>query len=158
MWLTLFFWDDIWLFLLQWNKTNTMPLHSQHHTVLSDLQIDKWHSLPIRFFSKIKPTMKSTTHQSLMPWYLLLLGHVVTKIPPLTHFPTLPLVVELHQPVFLHFHWSLRFAAHYKFTTTNYYSKFVILHASWWQNHPVYWLNTARFYCKLFDHLALSCT
>ena len=63
--------------------------------------------------------------------------HQKKKIPPLTHFPALPLVAKLHQPVFLHFHWFLRFAAHYKFTATNYYSNFVILHASQQQNHPV---------------------
>ena len=89
---------------------------------------------------------------------MLLLGHVITKIPPPTHFPTLPLGIELHQPLFLHFHWPLRFVAHYKFTMTNYYSKFLFLHASQQQNHPVYSLNTARFYCKLFHHLVLPYT
>ena len=158
MWLTLFSLDAFSWSPLQWNNTNTMPLHSQHHTVLSDLQVDKWHSLIISdFFSKIELITKSTTHQSLTPWYLPLLGHVITKSLPNT-LPYLPIGCQASSTSFSASHWFLRFAAHYKFTDTNYYSNFVILHASQWQNHMVYWLNPAWFYCKYLDYLASPCT
>ena len=39
----------------------------------------------------------------------------------LTHFSHLSLVSELHHSPFPHFHWSLRFMAHYRFTATNYH-------------------------------------
>ena len=148
MWLTASSLGAFLQSLLQWNNTNTMPLHSQHHTVLNDLQVDKWHSLKYQIFLENWADYKkhySPKLDAMIPASSRLCHH---KIPPLTHFPPFPLVARLHQLVFLHFHWFPRFAAHYKFTATNYYSNFVVSHASQWQNHSVYWLNTAQFYCK----------
>ena len=148
MWLTLCFWDDFSQSLLQWNNTKTMPLHSQHHTALNNLLANEWHSLKYQIFlnkltnyeKHYSPKLDAMTSASFR------LCHC--KIPPLTHFPLFPLVARLHQPVFLHFHRSSRFAAHYKFTATNYYSNFVISRASQQQNHLVYWLNPVQFYYK----------
>ena len=48
----------------------------------------------------------------------------------LTYFPHLSLVSKLPCSLFPHSDWPLRFVAHYIFTAANYYSKFIILHAS----------------------------
>ena len=130
---------------LQQNNTNTMPLHdSLHHTVLNNLLVESDIHLNNQIFSKIEPITKSTTHQSVMPWHLPLLGHNITKsLPWHTSLPShLLLDFVNHFPAF-----SLVLKFCIKFTATN-YSAFIISHASQWQNHPVYWLNPARFYCK----------
>ena len=61
-----------------------------------------------------------------------------TLSPTLTYLPCLSLDNKLPHSLFLHSDWPLRFVAFYIFTATNYYSIFVILHASQQQNHPVY--------------------
>ena len=53
-----------------------------------------------------------------------------TLSPTLTYFPHLSLDNKLPCSLFPHSDWPLRFVAYYIFTTTNYYSKFIILHAS----------------------------
>ena len=117
--------------------------------------IDQEHPIKTRFFPKIRPVTKSTTHQSWMPWQLSSPWLCHHQIPPPIHFPALPLAIELHWPPFLHSHWPSRFVAYYKFTTATYHSKFIILHALRQQNHPVYRLNLALFYYKLLHHLVL---
>ena len=60
--------------------------------------------LNVRFFLKIEPIMKSTTHQGLMSWYLPLLGHVITKsLPQHTSLPShwLPGFIDRFSCIFI---------------------------------------------------------
>ena len=123
MCLTLFFLDDILQCLLQRDKQKTMSLHSQHYAVSHDTQLDQWHPVTTRFFPKIRLIMKSATHQSWMPWQPLSPWLCHHQIPPPIHFPNLPLAIKLLWPLFLHFHWTSRYAANYIFTTAHYHSK-----------------------------------
>ena len=93
---------------------NTMSLHFP--ISYSTQQPSGWWVILIynsKFPRKLSRIMKSSTHRSVMPWHLPLLGHIATKFypsPSHTHFSALSLVSRFQQPIFLHSHWSERSA------------------------------------------------
>ena len=136
---------------------NTMSLHFP--ISYSTQQPSGWRVILIynsKFPRKLSRIMKSSTHRSVMPWHLPLLG-------TLPQNSTLAPPTPTSQPS----HWLPNSNNQFSCTLIGQkglhsiyhinYTAFIISHASWWQSLLVYQLNTAQFYCKWLVYLALTC-
>ena len=73
-------------------QTKNMSLHSQHHPVSHDTQLDQWHSVRTRFSPKLGWLQKALLTKAWCHDRLLLLSCVITKsLPwytsPISHWP-----------------------------------------------------------------------